>query len=61
VLDPTNPDDAELDALFETAFAELRAREAERERWARLNVSGVYVYTLGHYLAHSFTPTGERC
>lgn len=60
VLDPTNPDDAELIALFDSVEAQARAIRAERDRWIHLpNVSGVYVYTLPHYLTHPYHADGR--
>jgi hypothetical protein len=60
VLDPTNPDDAELIALFDGVEEEARAIRAEQNRWIDLpNVSGVYVYSLPHYLTHPYHADGR--
>ena len=40
-------------------FAALEAQEAEREHWARYNVSGIYVYTYPHYLTHPYHADGR--
>ncbi len=60
VLDPANPDDAEFLALFESVEALAEEKRAEQQRWIRLpNVSGVYVYTLPHYLKHPYHADGR--